>query len=172
MSSGVAALPALLPPLLTGTPPSLPPPPPLACLPQIKREIKILQNLYGGPNVIKLLDVVRDPQVRAALRSFELPCPCAPMRAVLAAACGALLHQGACRGGCRGGGGALLCGGGGAWLAIVPRRPRPHPLPPPATLPSAAVQDALAHLRVRQQHRLQGRRAERAAELVNAVANE
>lgn len=26
---------------------------------QIKREIKILQNLFGGPNVIKLLDVVR-----------------------------------------------------------------------------------------------------------------
>jgi casein kinase II subunit alpha len=30
---------------------------------KIKREIKILQNLAGGPNVIKLLDVVRDPQV-------------------------------------------------------------------------------------------------------------
>jgi len=29
---------------------------------KIKREIKILQNLCGGPNVIKLLDVVRDPQ--------------------------------------------------------------------------------------------------------------
>lgn len=32
---------------------------------QIKREIKILQNLFGGPNIIKLYDVVRDPQVRA-----------------------------------------------------------------------------------------------------------
>jgi casein kinase II subunit alpha len=32
---------------------------------KIKREIKILQNLTGGPNVIGLLDVVRDPQVRA-----------------------------------------------------------------------------------------------------------
>lgn len=31
---------------------------------KIKREIKILQNLAGGPNVIGLLDVVRDPQVR------------------------------------------------------------------------------------------------------------
>ena len=31
---------------------------------KIKREIKILQNLAGGPNVISLLDVVRDPQVR------------------------------------------------------------------------------------------------------------
>lgn len=31
---------------------------------KIKREIKILQNLAGGPNVIALLDVVRDPQVR------------------------------------------------------------------------------------------------------------
>lgn len=31
---------------------------------KIKREIKILQNLAGGPNVIALLDVVRDSQVR------------------------------------------------------------------------------------------------------------
>jgi casein kinase II subunit alpha len=30
---------------------------------KIKREIKILQNLAGGPNVISLLDVVRDNQV-------------------------------------------------------------------------------------------------------------
>jgi serine/threonine protein kinase len=30
---------------------------------KIKREIKILQNLAGGPNVVSLLDVVRDPQV-------------------------------------------------------------------------------------------------------------
>lgn len=30
---------------------------------KIKREIKILQNLAGGPNVVGLLDVVRDPQV-------------------------------------------------------------------------------------------------------------
>jgi hypothetical protein len=30
---------------------------------KIKREIKILQNLAGGPNIIALLDVVRDPQV-------------------------------------------------------------------------------------------------------------
>lgn len=29
---------------------------------KIKREIKILQNLSGGPNVVALLDVVRDPQ--------------------------------------------------------------------------------------------------------------
>ncbi|KAG6910588.1 hypothetical protein DXG01_009539 [Tephrocybe rancida] len=28
---------------------------------KIKREIKILQNLAGGPNVVSLLDVVRDP---------------------------------------------------------------------------------------------------------------
>lgn len=28
---------------------------------KIKREIKILQNLAGGPNVLSLLDVVRDP---------------------------------------------------------------------------------------------------------------
>ena len=30
---------------------------------KIKREIKILQNLSGGPNIIALLDVVRDSQV-------------------------------------------------------------------------------------------------------------
>jgi len=30
---------------------------------KIKREIKILQNLSGGPNVVALLDVVRDSQV-------------------------------------------------------------------------------------------------------------
>jgi casein kinase II subunit alpha len=29
---------------------------------KIKREIKILQNLCGGTNILKLLDVVRDPQ--------------------------------------------------------------------------------------------------------------
>ncbi|RKP13876.1 hypothetical protein BJ684DRAFT_9448 [Piptocephalis cylindrospora] len=28
---------------------------------KIKREIKILQNLSGGPNIVQLLDVVRDP---------------------------------------------------------------------------------------------------------------
>lgn len=28
---------------------------------KIRREIKILQNLAGGPNVIDLLDIVRDP---------------------------------------------------------------------------------------------------------------
>lgn len=31
---------------------------------KIKREIKILQNLRGGPNIIQLLDVVKDPQSR------------------------------------------------------------------------------------------------------------
>jgi serine/threonine protein kinase len=31
---------------------------------KIKREIKILQNLCGGQNIIQLLDVVRDPFVR------------------------------------------------------------------------------------------------------------
>lgn len=32
---------------------------------KIKREIKILQNLSGGPNIVALLDVVRDNQVGA-----------------------------------------------------------------------------------------------------------
>lgn len=36
---------------------------------KIKREIKILQNLAGGPNVIALLDVVRDSQVCLLRRS-------------------------------------------------------------------------------------------------------
>ncbi|KAI8057542.1 casein kinase II subunit alpha [Gilbertella persicaria] len=31
---------------------------------KIKREIKILQNLAGGTNIIQLLDIVRDPQSR------------------------------------------------------------------------------------------------------------
>merc|ERR1711972_434399 len=38
---------------------------------KIKREIKILQNLCGGPNIIKLLDAVRDPQSRAPSLIFE-----------------------------------------------------------------------------------------------------
>lgn len=42
-----------------------------ACGVQIKREIKILQNLYGGPNIIKLLDVVRDTQSRTPSLIFE-----------------------------------------------------------------------------------------------------
>ncbi|KAK4050883.1 Casein kinase II subunit alpha [Microbotryomycetes sp. JL201] len=38
---------------------------------KIKREIKILQNLSGGPNVIGLLDVVRDPQSKTPSIIFE-----------------------------------------------------------------------------------------------------
>ncbi|GAB4813402.1 hypothetical protein N2152v2_000448 [Parachlorella kessleri] len=38
---------------------------------KIKREIKILQNLFGGPNVIKLLDVVRDPSSKTPSLVFE-----------------------------------------------------------------------------------------------------
>jgi casein kinase II subunit alpha len=30
---------------------------------KIKREVKILQNLSGGVNIIQLYDMVRDPQV-------------------------------------------------------------------------------------------------------------
>lgn len=41
------------------------------CGVQIKREIKILQNLYGGPNIIQLLDVVRDPQSKTPSLIFE-----------------------------------------------------------------------------------------------------
>ncbi|GAN02176.1 pkinase-domain-containing protein [Mucor ambiguus] len=38
---------------------------------KIKREIKILQNLTGGVNVIELLDVVRDPQSKTPALVFE-----------------------------------------------------------------------------------------------------
>ncbi|TLD33839.1 hypothetical protein PspLS_01408 [Pyricularia sp. CBS 133598] len=38
---------------------------------KIKREIKILQNLAGGPNVVALLDVVRDSQSKTPSLIFE-----------------------------------------------------------------------------------------------------
>ncbi|KAJ3125527.1 Casein kinase II subunit alpha [Nowakowskiella sp. JEL0407] len=38
---------------------------------KIKREIKILQNLSGGVNIIELLDVVRDPQSKVPALIFE-----------------------------------------------------------------------------------------------------
>jgi casein kinase II subunit alpha len=38
---------------------------------KIKREIKILQNLCGGTNIIELLDVVRDPQSKTPSLVFE-----------------------------------------------------------------------------------------------------
>lgn len=38
---------------------------------QIKREIKILQNLCGGPNVVKLFDVVRDQHSKTPSLIFE-----------------------------------------------------------------------------------------------------
>ena len=38
---------------------------------KIKREIKILQNLRGGTNIIRLLDIVRDPQSKTPSLIFE-----------------------------------------------------------------------------------------------------
>ncbi|GLE05262.1 hypothetical protein PINS_up014262 [Pythium insidiosum] len=38
---------------------------------KIKREIKILQNLSGGVNIVQLLDVVRDPQSKTPSLVFE-----------------------------------------------------------------------------------------------------
>ena len=38
---------------------------------KIKREIKILQNLAGGPNIVTLLDVVRDPTSKIPSLVFE-----------------------------------------------------------------------------------------------------
>ncbi|KAJ9540733.1 hypothetical protein OSB04_027239 [Centaurea solstitialis] len=38
---------------------------------KIKREIRILQNLCGGPNIVKLLDIVRDQQSKTPSLIFE-----------------------------------------------------------------------------------------------------
>ncbi|KAK6923122.1 Protein kinase domain [Dillenia turbinata] len=38
---------------------------------KIKREIKILQNICGGPNIVKLLDIVRDPHSKTPSLIFE-----------------------------------------------------------------------------------------------------
>lgn len=38
---------------------------------KIKREIKILQNLSGGPNIVALLDVVRDSQVNHSSPEYD-----------------------------------------------------------------------------------------------------
>jgi len=38
---------------------------------QIKREIKILQNICGGPNIVKLLDIVRDQHSKTPSLIFE-----------------------------------------------------------------------------------------------------
>uniref|UniRef100_A0A673KID2 non-specific serine/threonine protein kinase n=1 Tax=Sinocyclocheilus rhinocerous TaxID=307959 RepID=A0A673KID2_9TELE len=38
---------------------------------KIKREIKILENLRGGPNIITLLDIVKDPVVIPSLLCFH-----------------------------------------------------------------------------------------------------
>ena len=38
---------------------------------KIKREIKILNNLRGGPNIINLLDTIRDPQSKTLALIFE-----------------------------------------------------------------------------------------------------
>ena len=49
------------------------PRPPLCCYSAalLRREIKILQNLCGGTNIIQLLDVVRDPQSKTPSLVFE-----------------------------------------------------------------------------------------------------
>lgn len=38
---------------------------------KIQREIKILQNLQGGPNIIGLLDVIKDPKTNTPSLIFE-----------------------------------------------------------------------------------------------------
>lgn len=37
---------------------------------KIKREIKILQNLRNGPNIITLYDIVKDPIVRIYFKNL------------------------------------------------------------------------------------------------------
>ena len=39
---------------------------------KIKREIKILENLRGGPNIIALIDVVKDPWVGIATYMLQV----------------------------------------------------------------------------------------------------
>ncbi len=39
---------------------------------KIKREVKILQNLAGGPNIVRLLDMVMEPESRTPALVFEL----------------------------------------------------------------------------------------------------
>lgn len=44
---------------------------------KIKREVKILENLRGGTNIIKLIDTVKDPVVGAwCLRERVCVCLC------------------------------------------------------------------------------------------------
>ena len=38
---------------------------------KIYREIKILQTLFGGPNIVKLYDVIRDPVSKTPSLVFE-----------------------------------------------------------------------------------------------------
>ncbi|KAG1444921.1 hypothetical protein G6F56_010106 [Rhizopus delemar] len=38
---------------------------------KIRREIKILQNLFGGPNIVRLLDTVRDHESKIPSLIFE-----------------------------------------------------------------------------------------------------
>ncbi|TNY20577.1 casein kinase II catalytic subunit, partial [Rhodotorula diobovata] len=38
---------------------------------KVKRELKVLQNLSGGTNIIRLLDIVRDPQSKTPAIVFE-----------------------------------------------------------------------------------------------------
>ena len=38
---------------------------------KILREVKILQNLYGGPNIVKLFDVARDEASKTPCLVFE-----------------------------------------------------------------------------------------------------
>lgn len=45
--------------------------PPSLLAVQIKREVMVLQNLSGGPNIVELLDVVRHPESKTPSLVFE-----------------------------------------------------------------------------------------------------
>ncbi|KAJ3348319.1 Casein kinase II subunit alpha [Entophlyctis luteolus] len=66
---------------------------------KIKREIKILQNLSGGVNVVQLLDIVRDPMVGQVIFSctiiltFSHAFPLAPISSTLQSKTPALIFE-------------------------------------------------------------------------------
>jgi serine/threonine protein kinase len=38
---------------------------------RLRREVKILQHVSGGPNIVRLLDIVRDPETRTPSFVFD-----------------------------------------------------------------------------------------------------
>ena len=40
---------------------------------KIYREVKILQSLFGGPNIVRMYDLLRDPVSKTPCPTFRLP---------------------------------------------------------------------------------------------------